>query len=236
MSDTTTERTVAPKHLLALIQDANQKKTKMQSISGELGALIKEAVENGHLNRKAFGLVAQLDRQDEDKRNDNVRSIRLYLDICEEQLWGDGHVGDLVDKAERSDGKPSAVDEQMRVNAERIEAGIKEIEPGAAFGALGTARELTESERANGVLAAFDDGKGLTSTVSVGPRKRGRPRKVAESVPATVEAASKASFDRGTAPEPFEDDAESDRPSIVQNERREALSGADAAGSYSIRH
>jgi len=64
-----------PKKLFtALIQDASQKRQKIQSISGELGARIKNAVEEANLNRAAFSLCRRLYDMEEDKRNDFLRS------------------------------------------------------------------------------------------------------------------------------------------------------------------
>lgn len=100
MSESSSDRTVAPKQLVALIKDADQKKTKMQSIAGEIGARVKAAVENGNMHRGAYALMVRLYRMDEERRNDFIRSIQLYLDICaEEGLFGDEHVGDLADMA-----------------------------------------------------------------------------------------------------------------------------------------
>lgn len=144
MSETSSDRTVAPKQLVALIKDADQKKTKIQSISGEIGARVKAAVDDGNMHRGAYALMVRLYRMDEERRNDFIRSIQLYLDICrEEGLFGSEHVGDLADMAAGNDGEddddprpaflknkhadPDA--EHVETNIERL-GGIKGL-PGA---------------------------------------------------------------------------------------------------------
>lgn len=101
-TETSTERATPAKQLLALIAAKNSAVAKTASISGEIGERIKNAAENGHLHRKAFAVVAAADRMEEDRRNDFVRSLRLYLDICEHHWDGEGHVGDLADQAAQS--------------------------------------------------------------------------------------------------------------------------------------
>lgn len=145
MSETSSDRTVAPKQLVALIKDADQKRTKIQSISGEIGARVKAAVENGNMHRGAYALMVRLYRMDEERRNDFIRSIQLYLDICsEEGLFGDEHVGDLADMAasegptdDDDDPRPALLKnkgadpdaEHVATNVERL-GGIKGL-PGA---------------------------------------------------------------------------------------------------------
>lgn len=139
MSEATT-KSVNPKQLVGLIKDADQKKSKMQSISGELGERVKNAVENGHLHKGAFGLMVKLYRMEEDRRADFIRSIILYLDICREQsLFGQEHVSDLVDDADLADmargdgvadeGERDPDTEAAEANAAALEGGIKELDP-----------------------------------------------------------------------------------------------------------
>ena len=127
-----TSRAVAPKQLVALVKEAHQKKTRVQSINGELGARVKAAVDNGHLHRGAYALMLRLYRMDEERRDDFIRSIQLYLDICrDEGLFGEEHVGDLVDKAE---AEAPAVDEDEAAaekNAKLLRKGIKKLDDGA---------------------------------------------------------------------------------------------------------
>lgn len=129
--DSKPQRVVAKKQLIALIRDADQKKDKMQSISGELGERVKTAVENGHLHKGVFALCVKLYRMEEDKRNDFLRQMPLYLDMCrEEGLFGSEHVGDLVDEAQRADDEPDRDEdaEAAERNAAALKAGIKPLD------------------------------------------------------------------------------------------------------------
>lgn len=135
-TETSVDRTVAPKQLIALIKDAEQKGKRIQSIAGELGERVKNAVENGHLHRGAFRLMLRLYKMDEEKRGDFMRSIGLYMQIChEEGLFGDPeHAGDLVDDAERAEDEAdeSAPNEHGSVAADsergqEILGGIKPL-------------------------------------------------------------------------------------------------------------
>eukprot|EP01037_Dinobryon_pediforme_P011876 gene11876-11967_t len=130
MSEDTT-KIVNPKQLVALIKDSDQKKTRMQSISGEIGQRVKEATENGHLHRGAFALMVRLYRMDELKREDFIRQFDLYVDMCREnELFGTEHTGDLVDMAANANDSEQENDPDAEA-AERNEAllrgGISEL-------------------------------------------------------------------------------------------------------------
>lgn len=137
-TETSTDRTVAPKQLVALIRDCHIKGKRIQSIAGEMGERVKNAVENGYLHRGAFGLMRRLYKMDETKRADFMRSIGLYMQIChEEGLFGEPeHVGDLVDDAEReaeSETADSTPNEHGSVSADsergqEILSGIKPLD------------------------------------------------------------------------------------------------------------
>lgn len=128
------QRTVAPKQLVALIKETDQKKTRMQSLSGEIGERIKNAVENGHLHKGAFGLCVRLFRMDDLKRRDHIRSVRLYLDICEQEgLFGTEHVGDLVEQASGAD-EPNVDESAAKETTRKLKKGIKPLEGGDAPG------------------------------------------------------------------------------------------------------
>jgi hypothetical protein len=55
---------IAPKKLLALLGSARAAYKDQRSISGELGAAIKEAAEHDHLHKKAFASVKSSDRME----------------------------------------------------------------------------------------------------------------------------------------------------------------------------
>ena len=144
-SESTADRTIAAKQLVALIRETDQKKTKIASITGELGERIKSATENGNLHKACFGLMVKLYRMDEDKRDDFLRQFPLYVDICREgNLFGQEHVGDLVEDAQASDrlAKRDAVAGEV---ADIVDANTMALEGGI--------RQLPEDE----ALKDFDD-------------------------------------------------------------------------------
>jgi hypothetical protein len=53
---------ISAKKLNALINEKRAAYKESRSISGEIGAAIKEAAENDHLHKKAFAIVSGLDR------------------------------------------------------------------------------------------------------------------------------------------------------------------------------
>jgi hypothetical protein len=94
------ERAAPKKLVLSLVKRLNENKTRVQSINGEIGAEVKEAVENKHLHSGALKAVAKLVRMDPQKRDDFLRAYRLYFDYATEaKMFGAAHVGDLVDDA-----------------------------------------------------------------------------------------------------------------------------------------
>ena len=97
---TSVDRVVAPRQLLALIKDAHQKRNEIQGIAGTLGDRVKNAIENGHLHRAAFALMVRLYKMDELKREDFIRQIPIYIEMCRKgELFGVEHAGDLVEMA-----------------------------------------------------------------------------------------------------------------------------------------
>lgn len=50
-------------------------------INGQLGNLIREAVENNHLHRKAFSTICVLDKMENEKIADFLMHFEYYLDI-----------------------------------------------------------------------------------------------------------------------------------------------------------
>lgn len=122
-------KTVAPKHLIALVREIDNEKTRVQSIVGTIGERVKEAVENGHLHKGAFNLLSKLYRMDDLKRRDYIDSVRLYLDIAEEQhLFGDEHVGDLAKQADEAAALAKEESAKAsRANAKKLAEGIKQL-------------------------------------------------------------------------------------------------------------
>jgi hypothetical protein len=126
MSEEPVRKLVNAKQFVALLRDADNKKTRVASINGEIGERIKEACENGHLHRQLFGLMLKLSRQDELKREDFISQFPEYVRMCRESgIFGQEHVGNLFDgeQTEQQDPDEAAAE----ANAQAIEGGIKPL-------------------------------------------------------------------------------------------------------------
>ena len=121
-------RQISAKQLIALINDADQKKTRMASISGELGERVKSAVDNGNLNKKAFGLAVSVYRMSEESRSAFLGAFFLYIDMMREAgMFGDEHVGDLADMAAAPEDERDLDAEAGDANAALLAKGIKPL-------------------------------------------------------------------------------------------------------------
>lgn len=143
MSDTV-EKVIPKKELLSLVRKAVQTKKKTSSIAGELGESVKYAVENKHLNKKAFSLIVSTDQMDELKRNDFWRSVDIYREMMAEE-WGDG--ADMLDKsgadeAGKADLKAEA-EAQVASNVRALKRGIKKLDDEKPAGLPGAPAEST---------------------------------------------------------------------------------------------
>ena len=115
------------KLVLSLIRRSNETKTRVRSEAGALGEEIKKAVENKHLHAGALKLVARLARMDAGKRDDFSRAFDLYRDyVVEGGLFGDRHMGDLVDQAHADDGD-AQTENIAASNVSSIKRGIKQL-------------------------------------------------------------------------------------------------------------
>lgn len=129
-------RQISAKQLIALINDACQKRQRISSISGEIGERVKHACDNANLNKKAFSLAVQVARMPEDRRAAFLAAFPLYIDMMrEEGMFGDEHVGDLADMAGDNDAADESDPEAEagEANAALLSKGIKplgEDEPG----------------------------------------------------------------------------------------------------------
>jgi hypothetical protein len=137
-TENSVDRTVAPKQLIALIQEAHRERGKISTISGALGERVKLAIDNGHLHRGAFALSVRLYKMDELKREDFLRQIDLYVDICRAGgLFGAEHAGDLVEDAEREQEAQAEADADagegepvpLSAAAKAVQKGIKQLAP-----------------------------------------------------------------------------------------------------------
>ena len=124
-----TEKLVNSKQFAALVKAADQAKTKVQSINGEIGERIKQAVENGNLHAGAFKSIVKLYRMDPEKRDGFLRAFDAYRDMASEMNLFEEHVGDLDDMARRENEREAeeAEADQVAENERRLKAGITEL-------------------------------------------------------------------------------------------------------------
>ena len=66
------------KNLMAAKRSA---KKDTAEISGQVGQMIRDAQENNHLHRKAFGTICQLDAMEPEKIRDYLDHFNYYLDV-----------------------------------------------------------------------------------------------------------------------------------------------------------
>lgn len=71
-----------PKSVLEeLAKDKRNAKKRSQSIAGTLGEKIAKAVDEKHLDRKAFGIATQLEAMDDERLHLTVYNLLHYLDV-----------------------------------------------------------------------------------------------------------------------------------------------------------
>ena len=66
--------------LTALLRAAKKTKEKTAGLSGELGQMVANAVENDHLHRKAFSFTKQLHQMPDEKLAETMTHFLYYLD------------------------------------------------------------------------------------------------------------------------------------------------------------
>lgn len=69
------------KKLRSLMADCRSAYKDSREINGEIGAKIKDAVENENLHKKAFATIRSLDRMEPEKLADFLDTFEYYLDI-----------------------------------------------------------------------------------------------------------------------------------------------------------
>lgn len=128
MSDSA-EKIVNKRQFAALVKAADQSKTKVASINGEIGERIKQAVENGNLHAGAFKSIVKLYRADPEKRDAYLRAFDMYRDMAGELGLFEEHVGDLDDMARRENEREAEEAEaaQIEENERRLKSGISEL-------------------------------------------------------------------------------------------------------------
>lgn len=106
-------------------------KEQTAAIAGKFGERVKNAVENGRLNKKAFAFVCALHRMEELKRQGVIRDVQLYLDMIEESgLWGHQHVGNMVDDMERDDGDDASEEDEIKASNAKALKGLRALTDG----------------------------------------------------------------------------------------------------------
>lgn len=126
MAESESGRVIAQKTFRNLVKSFGHRKSKLQSLAGELGETIKTAVDTHNLHRGAFSMTAKLDRMDEMKRADFLRSFDRYREYMESAGGSWSAAPDLADQAEAENAGPS--DEEItRTNVTRLQRGIKPL-------------------------------------------------------------------------------------------------------------
>lgn len=127
---------IAPSVLLALLKQAQSTKTANGEKTKALADRIGHHVEHSNLHRKAFAIVGQMDRMDEQDRENFWSALGLYVDIVREKKWdGEGHVGDLAKQAEEKATEEAAAvpardAEEAKASAEnvkRLRRGVRQL-------------------------------------------------------------------------------------------------------------
>lgn len=94
---------MTPKSVLEdLLKETRNAKKRTQSISGKIGEQIAKAVEEKHLDRKAFSIARQLDALDEERLHLTYYNLLYYLDVlgvvkratAQEEMFEPGEQGE----------------------------------------------------------------------------------------------------------------------------------------------
>lgn len=130
MTKDITKRATPKKLVLSLVRVINEAHSKVQSINGIIGHDVKDAVENMHLHSGALKLVAKLTRMDAEKRDDFLRAYHLYWAYANgANLFGEHHIGDLVDDAEAGvlSAETTPLGDVVANNIRKLRSGIKKL-------------------------------------------------------------------------------------------------------------
>lgn len=124
------EKVVPKKTLISLVKQAGEVKKRTQSIAGEFGEQVADAVETKHLHKGAFGLVAKLDRMDELKRKEFERNLSLYIDMMYESGRWAGHEGDLAETVHTQDEDEQPAADPAAQEAAHVENNVRTLRRG----------------------------------------------------------------------------------------------------------
>lgn len=132
------------KHLVSLVTGKVKAKQHASDAMSHITAKLKSAKKDANLNKKAFDVIFNAYKMDEDDRNEFFDCISLYQDFMDDNnAWADGqHTGDLFRDDKAAADQPESdtiqpVDEEIAAaNAKAIESGISELPAGEDRGAL----------------------------------------------------------------------------------------------------
>lgn len=75
------KKMISGSKLKNLMSAKRSAKKDTAEISGQVGQMIRDAQENNHLHRKAFGTICQLDAMEPEKIRDFLDHFEYYLDV-----------------------------------------------------------------------------------------------------------------------------------------------------------
>ncbi|WP_046869320.1 hypothetical protein [Microvirga massiliensis] len=100
----TSERMIASKVLVALVNEGNNVVSKIAEIRGAHGERVLHHKENSNLHTGVFNLIKRLDRMDELKREEYLDNLEAYVGIMRAEKWSrNSHYGDLAAQAKEED-------------------------------------------------------------------------------------------------------------------------------------
>ncbi len=114
--------------LRALVNKCDGMKADMDEARGELGAAVKDAEEVHGINRKAFKLCMSLQRMEETKRDDFLRSFDDYRAKLELNPDPDLFEEGDEEKRRAEQAEKQAQDDQAAENGKKIARGIKSLD------------------------------------------------------------------------------------------------------------
>jgi hypothetical protein len=165
-TETSVERPVDKHQLIALVKESYATKEQTSAIAGAFGERVKNAVENGRLNRKVFRTICMLHRMPELERQAYIRDYELYKDMAQEGgLFGDHHVGNMIDDMERDDG---STEEETIIEAnKKALSRIAQLSDEDYQRDVGGSAVPPQADEADAAIPAFMDRRNSKSHLTV---------------------------------------------------------------------
>lgn len=118
------------KKLEDLLRLGRNTKKRAQSAAGEFGDAVGKAVENGHLDRKAFAIVRGLDALDDERLHVTYYHLLDYMEklgvvkraTAQSEMFEGRKDGEAGDAEEADDGKVTSIGKAARKVAEQAGA------------------------------------------------------------------------------------------------------------------